>query len=111
RPCTVDIAPFRSLPSRRPITSLAPPNGPAMRPPEISMTASESRASHLGHLDEHPCLRHAFECPQLPQQRIDAIGSEMSRRQRAKLLFHFSIGHRVFRVPAMVFDPNRLAPS
>src|SRR5215468_10440203 len=95
-----------------PVTAVAGSlHGPATRPPEIFEIATESRASHLGHLDEHPCLRHALESPQLPQQRIDAIGSEMSRRQRAKLLFHFSIGHRVFRVPAMVFDPNRLALS
>jgi hypothetical protein len=45
----------------------------------------------------------------LPQQRIDALGRQMLARERAELLLHLGIAHRVSGMAAMIFDPHRLA--
>src|SRR5260370_23586658 len=77
----------------------------------VGVTAPDRAALYLGHLDEHSRLGHAPQRPQLPQQRVGPIGSEVSARQRPELLFHFGVSHRIFRVPAMIFDPDGLALS
>jgi hypothetical protein len=35
----------------------------------------------------------------------------MFARQRSKLFLHFGVGHRILRVPAVVFDPHRFLRS
>src|ERR1700726_4266403 len=59
--------------------------------------------------DESAYLRLVLNPPEKAQQIVDAISAQVPLRHQTELLFHFSIGHWILEVPAVIFDADGLA--
>ena len=79
-------------------------NQPGISNPERAPTDSNPRRR-----DQRAHLRLVLKSPQESQKIVDPVCRQVFLRHQTELLFHFSIAHRILEVPAVIFDPGRLA--